>query len=274
MLALFDPQTGRLLFAVKIEVTRRCSCPPSGGRRRVVGRRGHRGRARKISRPEGRDDRPGRSWALCRLLLLLAAPVHRHRELGADRRVGGRALNHLTAARGLSPLQLVWQLFLVVLIGQAPLAVVLAVSGASPMVIGSIPGACSGAIQAVWGLLSLALAAGRVREEWLEPFGPCPPTGGFVVVVAFAMILPACACRRGDARKDEQLQETRVDDAAGSSCGRWPPPTRFCVACGGGPARGIRGLVVDAVRAVIDRLGGDPGGGTGGGEGLAVGRTP
>lgn len=104
-----------------------------------------------------------------------------------------------TAARGLSPLQLVWQLFLVVLIGLAPLAVVLAASWGvthgyrvdSGRMFWSV-------IQAVWGLLSLGLVyVGRVREEWLESFGLSSADWWFLfIVVAFAMILAGVRLRR------------------------------------------------------------------------------
>lgn len=103
------------------------------------------------------------------------------------------------AVKGLSAAQVVWQLLLAVLIGLAPLAVVLAASWATARGFGESSGKTFWTItQGVWGLLGFGLVyvwtahralLGHLElsaTDWLFAFG----------VVAFAMILAGVRLRR------------------------------------------------------------------------------
>jgi hypothetical protein len=103
------------------------------------------------------------------------------------------------AARGLSALQLLWQLLLAVLIGMAPLLITLAASWATARGFREDSGRVFWTVtQGVWSLAALGLIyVGRVREDILRDYGFSSTDWWFAFgVVAFAMILAGVRLRR------------------------------------------------------------------------------
>ena len=103
------------------------------------------------------------------------------------------------AVQGLSATELVWQLFLAVVIGVVPVLVTLAASWATARGFSEDAGrAFWTAVQGVWGLVAVGLVYLRqAREGWLDDVGLSGLDWWFGFgVVAFAMILAGVRLRR------------------------------------------------------------------------------
>jgi hypothetical protein len=103
------------------------------------------------------------------------------------------------AIRGLSIVELLWQLLLAVLIGLLPLAVALVASWATARGFREESGKLFWTVtQAIWGLMALALFyVQAVRHDLLDQYGFSALDWWFAFgVVAFAMILAGVRLRR------------------------------------------------------------------------------
>ena len=103
------------------------------------------------------------------------------------------------AVQGLSATELLWQLLLAVLIGLAPLAVVLAASWATAHGFREDSGRTFWTVtQGLWGLGGLSLVyVERARPEWIDQLQLSAMDWWFAFgMVAFAMILAGVRLRR------------------------------------------------------------------------------
>ena len=103
------------------------------------------------------------------------------------------------AVQGLSAAELVWQLFLVVVIGAVPVLVTLAASWATAHGFREDAGRPFWTMtQGVWGLVAIGIVyVQQTREDWLSEVGLSGLDWWFGLgVVAFAMILAGVRLRR------------------------------------------------------------------------------